>query len=493
MALIKCPECGHTVSDKAPSCPNCGYPLTSVNEIEHLVIEHDEVELTTDFLETSPTETMEESIVAYQDKTKINTPFYQKTWFAVLMLFIFFPVGVFLIWKYRKFRIAVRCIASVAFCIWFLFWWLVIVALALPCEHEWESATCTEPMVCQICGETTGTALDHSWKRATCLEPKTCKLCGITSGEISDHTWNEATCTQAKTCIDCGVSEGKALGHKKEAKSEWRIDYVNAAKVQEILCERCNEVLDAKKTMLTYFLGNDCFTIYPAAFAERFNNAASSFKCQEEYDETISYYSQSNTLFYEIYDGSRYVGIYSFLTSPDEYVPVSQKNYENSAQGVFFIIDKTSDVAQVVNSAIMAISPNLSSTEVSNLANDIFDNYISGNPVIKSGICYRLLKEGNRYFFKVSPTKVSITTITSDVSVKMGTTRTVYVTVSTDLEDYSIWYETNDSSIVSCEWGEWDGDTLPLKITPLKKGSTSIKLYLEGYEGKSITIKVTVT
>ena len=27
MALIKCPECGHTVSDKAKSCPNCGYAL----------------------------------------------------------------------------------------------------------------------------------------------------------------------------------------------------------------------------------------------------------------------------------------------------------------------------------------------------------------------------------------------------------------------------------------------------------------------------------
>ena len=27
MALIKCPECGKQVSDKAQSCPNCGYPL----------------------------------------------------------------------------------------------------------------------------------------------------------------------------------------------------------------------------------------------------------------------------------------------------------------------------------------------------------------------------------------------------------------------------------------------------------------------------------
>ena len=32
MALIKCTECGHDVSDKASVCPNCGCPI----EKEHL-------------------------------------------------------------------------------------------------------------------------------------------------------------------------------------------------------------------------------------------------------------------------------------------------------------------------------------------------------------------------------------------------------------------------------------------------------------------------
>src|SRR6266849_10809147 len=31
MALIKCSECGKDVSDKAPTCPNCGNPINMVN------------------------------------------------------------------------------------------------------------------------------------------------------------------------------------------------------------------------------------------------------------------------------------------------------------------------------------------------------------------------------------------------------------------------------------------------------------------------------
>lgn len=32
MALIKCPECGKEISDKAKVCPNCGIPMAVKNE-----------------------------------------------------------------------------------------------------------------------------------------------------------------------------------------------------------------------------------------------------------------------------------------------------------------------------------------------------------------------------------------------------------------------------------------------------------------------------
>lgn len=36
MALIKCPECGKEISDKAASCPNCGCPI-AVPKANHTV------------------------------------------------------------------------------------------------------------------------------------------------------------------------------------------------------------------------------------------------------------------------------------------------------------------------------------------------------------------------------------------------------------------------------------------------------------------------
>lgn len=34
MALIKCPECDSQVSDKAQCCPNCGFPVKDMIEME---------------------------------------------------------------------------------------------------------------------------------------------------------------------------------------------------------------------------------------------------------------------------------------------------------------------------------------------------------------------------------------------------------------------------------------------------------------------------
>ena len=47
--------------------------------------------------------------------------FYEKDWFAVLMLIVFFPVGLFLMWKYSKWHKTAKIIISVFFAVMFIF------------------------------------------------------------------------------------------------------------------------------------------------------------------------------------------------------------------------------------------------------------------------------------------------------------------------------------------------------------------------------------
>ena len=41
MALVKCPECGKGISNKAKACPNCGYPLETEESIISIVPERE--------------------------------------------------------------------------------------------------------------------------------------------------------------------------------------------------------------------------------------------------------------------------------------------------------------------------------------------------------------------------------------------------------------------------------------------------------------------
>ena len=38
MALISCPECNKEISDKAQSCPHCGYPINNTNSKYRIII-----------------------------------------------------------------------------------------------------------------------------------------------------------------------------------------------------------------------------------------------------------------------------------------------------------------------------------------------------------------------------------------------------------------------------------------------------------------------
>lgn len=68
-------------------------------------------------------------------------------------------------------------------------------------------------------------------------------------------------------------------------------------------------------------------------------------------------------------------------------------------------------------------------------------------------------------------------------------------TIGVEVSDYGlgVTFEVDDTSIVSCRWGEWNQLTSPLTIEPLKNGTTTVKVYITEYPNISQTISVTVS
>lgn len=137
MALIKCPECGKEISDKAKQCVHCGYDIIS-NEAK---VDDDKKDLLNN----------EGDVKKVKKSNSSRTK-------KILLIVSGIIIGV-----------------------------LAIFAI-LPCSHEWQGATCTTPKTCQKCDETEGDALGHTkgeWKltkEATLtdvgVEEQLCSVCG---------------------------------------------------------------------------------------------------------------------------------------------------------------------------------------------------------------------------------------------------------------------------------------------------------------------------
>ena len=82
--------------------------------------------------------------------------------------------------------------------------------------HAWVEASCTEPRICGICGETEGEPLGHDWKDADCTEPRTCRRCGETEGEALGHDWGDPDEKGMRTCSRCGETEKEGDNGKAE-------------------------------------------------------------------------------------------------------------------------------------------------------------------------------------------------------------------------------------------------------------------------------------
>lgn len=107
------------------------------------------------------------------------------------------------------------------------------------CIHQWDEATCVNPVTCELCGQTKGKALGHKWKPATCTLPKRCGRCGEKKGHALGHDYRAATCTGPETCERCYEPRGVALGHDVK---DWNVSKEATCTEQgtkEGICSRC--------------------------------------------------------------------------------------------------------------------------------------------------------------------------------------------------------------------------------------------------------------
>lgn len=220
------------------------------------------------------------------------------------------------------------------------------------------------------------------------------------------HEWKSATCTSPKICKLCGETKGNPLGHKKGEWSEWDIDYDKSVNVREMCCARCEEILETETEEVTTFVDNKYLTIYPDAFAGRFDSASGSingytFKSEVVLDDTKQFFDDENFLFYEINDESRPIGMYSFIKEDDKTVPYCEQYKEKCAVGINILIEETDDVGAVVYATMLAINPSLNSSDEEELYNGIIGNVGSQDGFTMNSLKYVLYKDGRYHYLLV--------------------------------------------------------------------------------------------
>ena len=311
-------------------------------------------------------------IVGYE---KIKTDYpkeeacqYQKSSIAGFLLIVFFPIGVFLLWKNRCFSKASRIVGTVLSAIWFPFLCLLLIGALLPCEHNWVGGSCTEVAVCDICGEEAENPVGHV---------------------IGD--W-----------------------------SEWDVDYDEAQNVREKICSVCEEVVDTETEDVTTFVNDGIFAIYPNAFADRFEEQSGRLKnidyaTKSEYAFDMPTFDEENYIYYRIQDKNddyKDIGLISFTNPNGKDVSVINDFSENSFNRITILIEDASDVSAIVYASILAIDPSIDYDEAADVGQEVVDNIVLlvgdidevYQGTTHNDITYILSKSG-RYHYLVIETK----------------------------------------------------------------------------------------
>ena len=243
---------------------------------------------------------------------------------------------------------------------------------------------------------------------------KFCSGCGKQTSDLNDnnaencvHIWKDATCTTPKTCSKCDTTLGDKLGHQNGDWSEWELDYKKAVNTREMLCLRCEEVINSESKKITTFVDEASLIISPSAFSILLESAFDNFdgyafEAEMEYDKNKNFYAEDNTVFYRLMDGKRSVGLYDFTNSNGKSMAVRDIGTKNAISIINILIDETDDVSPIVFASIFALNPNLSNDEVSELGNTIFESVDNMNGVTSNNLNYTLYKSNGYHYLIIT-------------------------------------------------------------------------------------------
>lgn len=241
-----------------------------------------------------------------------------------------------------------------------------------------------------------GCSCEHEWIEATCEEPKTCEKCGETEGEALGHSWIEATCTDPKTCEECGTIEGEALGHIEGSMKYTETDYVEAIKIYEAKCERCNKVLDSKEEKLESLIKDGKFYLTPEELSDRMSN---SF--DEVADNTLLTQVTSNNsgdLGIAIGDKSteETVGVFLLTKNSNDGIMYSERN-NTGIHAVLGMVYDDDYLARIMLATTLTFDPSLSFDE----AKDVAKLVMQKRTYTKNGVTYLISTSNGSYVIGV--------------------------------------------------------------------------------------------
>ena len=129
---------------------------------------------------------------------------------------------------------------------------------------------------------------------------------------------------------------------------------------------------------------------------------------------------------------------------------------------------------------------------------------IKGNKVGKGTVTVKLISSSSgkvlntkKFTYRVyKKTTPKITFSPTSVSIQAGSSKKVSVKASGYSGSYYLQYITSNGSCFSISWGSWSGNTIPMTVKGVKKGSGSITIYMKDASGSELarkTISITVT